>query len=354
MTIRARLTLWYTGILLVSLVLMTGVIYYEFVVERAQSQAEGKPPDTVRHEIFEVILYYGVPTGILTIIGGWLLLRKALAPLNQLAVAAEQLQVHNLQQELPRTGNGDEVDRLSKTLNTTNARLHDTFHRIREFTLHASHELKTPLAILHGEIEAALTDPANTPAQKEMFANQLDEIQRLSKIVEGLTLLARADTGQLALARDEVRFDELVQDSLADAEILGLAQKIKVTMPRCDAVTLRGDRHRLRQLLLNLTDNAIKYNHPNGQVTLSLYCGRTEAVLTISNTGKGISPATLPRVFDRFYRGDESHSQAIEGCGLGLSIVEWIVKAHGGSIQITSTPEQTTTVTVGLPLAQAR
>lgn len=354
MTIRTRLAFWYAGVLLTSLVLMAGVIYYEFVVERNQYKAEGKPPDTVRHEIFEVILYYGVPTGILTVIGGWWLLRRALAPLNQLVAAAEQLQVHNLRQELPRTGNGDEVDRLSKTLNETNARLHDTFSRIREFTLHASHELKTPLAILHAEIEAALTDPANSPAQKEMFASQLDELQRLAKIVEGLTLLAKADTGQVALAQDEIRLDELVRDSLADAEILSLAQKIKVTLSRCDGVTLRGDRHRLRQLLLNLTDNAIKYNQPNGQVTLSLVSGVTEAVLTISNTGKGISPATLPRVFDRFYRGDESHSQAIEGCGLGLSIVEWIVKAHGGSIQIASTPEQTTTVTVSLPLAKNR
>ena len=354
MTIRARLTLWYAGVLVVSLVLMAGVIYYEFVVERAQYKAEGKPPDTVRHEISEVILYYGVPTGVLTLIGGWWLLRKALAPLHQLAAGAEQIQLHNLHRELPRTGNGDEVDRLTRTLNTTNARLHEAFNQIREFTLHASHELKTPLAVLHGEIEAALTDPANTPAQQEMFASQLDEVQRLAKIVEGLTLLARADTGQVALARDEVRLDLLVRDSLADAEILGHERKIKISLTWCDAVTLTGDRHRLRQLLLNLTDNAVKYNQPNGQVTLSLYRGAAEAALTISNTGKGISPAVLPRVFDRFYRGDESHSQEIEGCGLGLSIVQWIVKAHGGRIQITSTLGETTSVTINFPLAPTK
>lgn len=350
MTIRTRLTCWYACVLLASLVLMVSVIYYEFVVERAARKAAGKPPDTAEHEILEVVMYYGLPTGLLTIFGGWWLLRKALSPLNQLAAAAESLQLHNLRQELPRTGNGDEVDRLSKNLNATNARLHDAFHRIREFTLHASHELKTPLAVLHGEIEAALTDPANTPTQKEMFASQLDEVQRLSKIVEGLTLLAKADSGQVTLAQDGVRFDELVRDSLADAEILGLAQRITTTMPRCDAVTVRGDRHRLRQLLLNLTDNAIKYNQPDGLVELNLVRLPTQAVLTISNTGKGIPPTILPRVFDRFYRGDESHSSEIEGCGLGLSIVEWIVKAHHGSIQITSPPEQTTTVTVSLPL----
>ena len=352
MTIRTRLTVWYTSILIVSLALMVGVIYYEFVVEQADRKAAGRPPDSAGHEIFEVVLYYGLPTVALTVFGGWLLLSRALRPLNQLVTAAEQLQLHNLRQELPHTGNGDEVDRLSKTLNATNARLHEAFSRIREFTLHASHELKTPLAVLHGEIEAALTNPASSPTQKEMFASQLDEIQRLSKIVEGLTLLANADSGQVTLAWDEVRLDELVRDSLADAEILGFAQKIKVTMPRCDAVTVRGDRHRLRQLLLNLTDNAIKYNQPHGQVTLSLVGNSAEAALSIINTGKGISPAVLPRVFDRFYRGDESHSQEIEGCGLGLSIAAWIVKAHSGRIHITSKPEQTTTVTVSLPRNQ--
>lgn len=349
MTIRTRLTCWYAIVLLASLVLMISVIYYEFVVERAARTSAGLPPDSATHEIFEVVLYYGLPTGLLTIFGGWWLLRRALAPLHQLAAAAEQLQLHNLRQELPRTGNGDELDRLSKTLNATNARLHEAFHRIREFTLHASHELKTPLAVLHGEIEVALTDPASTTTHKEMFASQLDELQRLSKIVEGLTLLAKADTGQVTLVQEEVRLDELVRDSLADAEILGLAQRIKTTMPRCDAVTIRGDRHRLRQLLLNLTDNAIKYNRTDGMVELSLVRLSTQVVLTLSNTGKGIPPAILPRVFDRFYRGDEFHSNEIEGCGLGLSIVEWIVKAHGGSIQITSQPEYTTTVTVSLP-----
>jgi signal transduction histidine kinase len=350
MTIRARLILWYAGVLLSSLLLMTGIIYYEFVFERAKVKAAGRPPESVTEEIAEVVLYYGVPTGILTIIGGWWLLRKALAPLNQLAEAAERLQIHNLREQLPCTGNGDEVDRLSKTLNTTTARLDDAFNRIREFTLHASHELKTPLAILHGEIEAALSDPATTPAQREMFASQLDEIQRLAKIVEGLTLLAKADTGQARLAQVAVQFDELLRDSLADAEILAHSQKIAVTMLHCDAVTVRGDRHRLRQLLLNLTDNAIKYNQPNGRIDLSLTHVGDHCVLSIGNTGPGIPAAMLARVFDRFYRGDASHSSQLEGSGLGLSIAEWIVKAHGGDIQIASELEKQTTVTVTLPI----
>lgn len=354
MTIRTRLILWYAGVLLCSLLLMAWVIYHEFVVERAAVKAAGQRPEPITEEIAEVVLYYGLPTSLLTIVGGWWLLRKALAPLNQLAKAAERLQIHNLSEQLPCTGAGDEVDRLSRTLNATNARLGDAFNRIREFTLHASHELKTPLAILHGEIEAALNDPATTPAQREMFASQLDEIQRLAKIVEGLTLLAKADSGQVKLAQEAVRFDELLRDSQADAEILAHAQHITVTLSRCDEVTVRGDRHRLRQLLLNLTDNAIKYNQPQGRLDMSLVRAGSQCVLSIVNTGKGIPAALLERVFDRFYRGDESHNSALEGCGLGLSIAEWIVKAHGGAIQITSELEQQTTVTVTLPLFQPK
>jgi signal transduction histidine kinase len=350
MTIRARLTAWYVSISLASIFLMAGGMYYELVTERAERQAEDKPAELVPEEIFEIVLFYGLPTALVTIIGGWILLRKALSPLDKLVSAAQRLHVHNLREPLPRTGNGDEVDRLTEALNATNARLEDSFNRIREFTLHASHELKTPLAVMHGEIETALADPATTAAQREVFASQLDEIQRLAKIVEGLTLLAKADAGQVPLSRKAVRLDELVQDSFADALILAQPQKIAVNLAACDEVTLLGDRHRLRQLLLNLTDNAIKYNRPGGRMDMRLTRNGANAELTITNTGKGISPSALRRVFDRFYRGDESHNSGIEGCGLGLSIAEWIVKAHGGGIQITSELEKSTTVTVSLPL----
>lgn len=265
----------------------------------------------------------------------------------------ERLHIHNLQEPLPRTGNGDEVDRLSEVLNATNARLEKAFNQIREFTLHASHELKTPLAILHGEIETALNDPATTVAQREAYASQLDEIQRLSKIVEGLTLLAKADAGQVVLAQEPVRLDELVRDSFADAQILAQPKQISVTLAACDEVMVRGDRHRLRQLLLNLTDNAIKYNNLDGRVDIALKRKDGTAELTIANTGLGIPAPILPRIFDRFYRGDESHNGEVEGCGLGLSIAQWIVKAHGGDIQITSAPERLTTVSVKLPLQAA-
>src|SRR6185437_12881291 len=165
MTIRTRLTVWYVSISLASIFLMAGGMYYELVTERTERKVADKPTELVPEEIFEIIIFYGLPTALVTIIGGWALLKKALSPLDKLASAAQRLHIHNLREPLPRTGNGDEVDRLTEALNTTNARLEDSFNRIREFTLHASHELKTPLAVMQGEIETALADPAVTPAQ---------------------------------------------------------------------------------------------------------------------------------------------------------------------------------------------
>ena len=349
MTIRTRLSLWYTGVLIASVLFMGGVMYYELVVERRAVKAAGLKKEPMEHEVGEIVLFYGLPTVFVTIGVGWWLLRKALAPLDKLTRAAERMHANNLGERLPRTGRGDEVDCLSEVLNAMTARLHDSFKHIHEFTLHASHELKTPLAILHGEIETALQDPAATPAQCEAFASQLDEIQRLTKIVESLTLLTKADAGQVTLAQEPVQLDELVRDSFEDAQMLAQSQEIAVDLVACAPVTVRGDAHRLRQLLLNVTDNAIKHNQQKGHVTIALERRGSSASLRICNTGPGIDPIALPRVFDRFFRGDAARNSAVEGSGLGLSIVQWIVKAHRGDIQITSASAETI-VSVNLPL----
>jgi signal transduction histidine kinase len=230
-------------------------------------------------------------------------------------------------------------------------RLDRSFLRMREFTLHASHELKTPLTVIHGELETALQgDPLPAP-QRERLESQLDEVQRLTKIVDGLTLLTKADAGQIPLAREPVHLDELVRETFADAQSLARPHGTQVTLAACEDVTVTGDRHRLRQLLLNLADNAIKYNEPHGSLTLALRRTAGAAEITIANTGKTIAPEILPRIFEPFFRGDASHSNAVPGCGLGLSIARWIAAAHGGKIQITSAPGQPTTATVCLPLS---
>src|SRR5262245_48864955 len=193
MTIRRRLTLWYVGILLGSLVIMAGVLHYEWA-EQLQWAREGKPAlETVWEEVGEALLFYGVPTILVLVVGGGWLLRRALEPVATLTRAAERIHAHNLQERLPRTGQPEELERLTEVFNSMMARLDQAFTHIRDFTIHASHELKTPLTLMRVETETRLRDSAKAPEEREFLANLLDEIDRLRKIVDGLTLLAKAD-----------------------------------------------------------------------------------------------------------------------------------------------------------------
>jgi len=352
MTIRARLTLWYAGILFGSVLLITGLSYQEFARERRVAIAsDGKYTEYDGWEDLSTLaLCCGLPAAVIGLVGGWWLMRKAMSPVTALTKAASQVRESNLREQLPRSGNGDELDRLTEVFNAMTARLDQSFNRIREFTLHASHELKTPLTVMRGELEMALRERDDDPATQERLHSQLDEIQRLATIVDGLSLLTKADAGLIDLKSEPVRLDELVRESHADAQILARPYDVQVELGRCEELSLPGDRHRLRQLLLNLADNAIKYNQPGGTVEFSLRIIGADAELKISNTGQGVPPEMLPRVFERFFRGDASHNSAVDGCGLGLSIAQWIVFAHGGKIQIASVPLQSTIVTVQLPL----
>ena len=358
MTIRTRLTAWYAGIMFVSLLAMSMLTYHEFAPEphpvspAGTTAGKGEESDeSDLREMLRILFWCGVPPFLVALGGGWFLMRRALAPVAAITGAAEKIHDRNLSERLPRTGNGDELDRLTEVFNAMTGRLAGSFQRIREFTLHASHELKTPLTVIHGELETELSGEHLSVAQRERLASQLDEIQRLTKIVDGLTLLTKADAGQIALKSEPLALDEIVRDVFADAQILARPANIFVTLSECAPVRICGDRHRLRQLLLNLADNAIKYNQPEGSVEFYLRRGGADAELKISNTGAGIPPEVLPHVFDRFYRGDASHNTAVDGCGLGLSIAQWIVSAHHGSAKIESAPMKLTTVTVRLPLA---
>jgi signal transduction histidine kinase len=348
MTIRKRLTLWYAGILIVSLLVM-GVGTYQEISEQLRRSNRREPVEHALGETSEMVLQVGLPAVLLGLLGGWLLTRRALSPVKKLTGDIKKVHQHNLREPLSRTRNGDEIDELTEVFNDTLARLDDSFNRIREFTLHASHELKTPLTILHGETETALHDETLSPAERERCASLLDELRRLTQIVDGLTLLAKADAGQVPLQLETVRLDELVCDLFADLQILAEPYGVKTELKTCHAVHVRGDRHRLRQLLLNLADNAVKYNQPQGRVTISLSRLHGFSEFTITNTGEGITAENLPRVFDRFFRGDSAHGNTVEGCGLGLSIAQWIVSAHGGTIRLESASGEITTVIVRLP-----
>ena len=354
MTIRTRLTLWYAVIFSASLLLIGSAMYSELVVEqrtKAPSHESNGVDADAGMDITQIIFLYGGAAVVIGALGGWWLTRRALAPVIALTAAVEKTHENNLGETIPRTNNGDELDRLTEVFNAMTARLNNSFHRIREFTLHASHELKTPLTILRGETETALRDESLSPAERERANSQLEELRRLTRIVDGLTLLAKADAGQVALDLETVRLDELVRDNFADLQILAEPHGIKVELEAREEISVRGDRHRLRQMLLNLADNAVKYNQPQGRVMMKLRRVDGFAEFKIANTGTGIPPEKLPRVFDRFFRGDPAHNSAVDGCGLGLSIAQWIVSAHNGSVKIESEPMKLTTITVRLPVA---
>lgn len=354
MTIRAKLTLWYSAILFVSLLLIAGLSYNELVLEKARAKtAEADDDAEGWQDVVGIIVWCGLPAAVIGIGGGWFMMKKSLQPVSKIADAAAKIDESNLSSRLERSGNGDELDRLTEVFNSMVARLENSFQQIREFTLHASHELKTPLTVMRSELETALIDSRQTEEQRERVLSQLDEVLRLTKIVDGLTLLTKADAGQISLERAPVRLDELVRDCVEDAKILAQARDVQVCVGTVEQLTVVGDRHRLRQLLLNLADNAVKYNVPEGVVNMQLRVVDGAAEFEIANSGPGIAPELQGRVFERFFRGDTSHNSAIDGCGLGLSIAQWIVQSHGGTIVVHSQPEKLTTFKVRLPISAA-
>ena len=200
-------------------------------------------------EIWRIIFLVRRACDLLALGGGWWLMRRALAPVAALTRAAERDHRAQPRRQLPRTGNGDELDRLTEVFNAMTERGWTVVPRIREFTLHASHELKTPLTVMHGELETALgEDKRCRPRNASSLESELDEVQRLAKIVDGLTLLTKADAGQVTLRSEAVRLDELVREVFADAQILAQSSG-RVKLAACEEATVRGDRHRLRQLL---------------------------------------------------------------------------------------------------------
>jgi signal transduction histidine kinase len=233
MKIRTRLTLWFASVLVLSVLAMGLLCYYELVIEprsklgndarTASISAEEGP-----FELLEAIAWCGVPALVLGLGGGWWLMRRTLAPITALTRAAEQINEHNLATRITRSGNGDELDRLTEVFNLMTERLQNSFLRLREFTLHASHELKTPLTVMHGELETALQTEAITPAQRTRLESELDEVQRLSRIVDGLTLLTKADAGQVPLSRESVQLDELIREACVDAQSLARPHGIHV------------------------------------------------------------------------------------------------------------------------------
>ncbi len=281
---------------------------------------------------------------------GWWLAGQALEPvqgmIDELAAITDGRSLHR---RLAVPMAGDELARLTITVNGMIARLEQSFAALRRFTADASHELKTPLMVLRAGVERALTHPGTPQESLEALDETLNQVNQMSETIDSLLTLARADEGRLDLATEPLDLAELVRDAGETAGMLGEAAGIGVTIEvPAEPVVLPLDRGRIRQMLLNLITNAIKYTGRGGRVAIALEASGQAISLTVRDTGIGIAPGDLPHIFDRFWRADLVRTRTGDrpGTGLGLAITKWIVDAHGGTIHVQSRPGRGTVFTV--------
>ncbi len=269
--------------------------------------------------------------------GGWVLARASLRPVDMMRRTAESITAHNLSLRIPEPPTEDELAHLARTLNQMIARLEASFMQIRQFSADVSHELRTPLTILIGELELALRSRKRPEEYEAVLSSALEEVLRLHRIVETLFELARAERGQLPLDQQPVLLAQLIEEIAEDVEPLARERGIAIYRRADSDGRVLGDALRLRQAVLNVVDNALKYTPAGGSVTLSLYSASGEVVVEVADTGVGIAPEDMPHVFERFYRAEKSRSRtSADGAGLGLAIVRWIVEAHGGRVELDS------------------
>ena len=290
---------------------------------------------------------------VASVAGGWFLAGRALRPVESITLAAQRIAAGDLTQRLAVTQSSDEIGRLAATFNDMIARLEASFRQVRQFTTDASHELRTPLTVLKGETELALRRPRSPEDYRGVLESSLEEIDRMTRIVDELLFLSRADLGEVKLESLPVRLESLVEDVARQAGFLGQEHGVQVTVKTVAPATVAGDELRFRELLLNLVDNAVKYSRPGGSVELGLVRDGSQARLSVTDQGIGIPPEEQGRIFDRFYRSDNARAHVKKGTGLGLPICKWIAEAHQGSIRVLSVPGQGSTFTVVLPLASA-
>ena len=318
-----------------------------YLVEVGTSAA---PVETLFHHLL-LLLALGLPlVAVLAASGGYLLIHWTLRPVDRIAGKAEQITQHNLSERLPVPGTGDEFDSLSIARNRMITRLDDAFLNSKRFVADASHELRTPLTILRGELESMFHEGVPAP-HRERVGALLVEVERLSMIVERLFALSRLDAGE---AQSEwVRFDlaELATTTAGQMTLLAEDRRIAVSCEAPSPVMVHGDRSRLKQVVVNLLDNAIKYTQEGGAVRLRVLASQDLAFLEIIDTGVGIPPEDLPRIFNRFFRVNQTRSQHPEGAGLGLAIVESICNANHCEIEVESVLGKGSCFRVKLPLA---
>ena len=291
---------------------------------------------------------------VLASVGGYFLARKSLAPVAAMATQARGMGAADLHGRLAVANQRDELGQLALSFNELLDRLEKSFEQQKRFIADASHELRTPVAILRGETEVTLSRTDRSPEEyRETLGILRDESQRLAHIVEDLFTLTRADACEYPLSAGDLYLDELAADVLRRARSLAMAKEITLSAAITAELPLRADESLLRRMLLNLLDNAIKYTPKGGTITLDCRRQAEDYVVIVTDTGEGIPPELQQRVFERFFRADKARSRQdgeLGGAGLGLSIARWIAEAHHGRLELTQSDVTGSTFTVILPI----
>ena len=318
-----------------------------FLIETGTSRV---PLDRILRKLLLILL---LPTPLIlaaAAVGGYLLMNQPLKPVVALTRQAEQIGGESISQRLPVIRTGDELERLSIALNQMLARLEDALAHIHRFSGDVSHELRTPLTILRGELEHIVQSPSLDPEFADSVGSALEEIDRMAKIVENLLAISRLDFGNAGIVSARIDLQALACSTAEQMRVLAEDKGVIVVCKPSPPVEVLGDPTRLKQIVVNLLDNAIKYTEAGGSVEITTTSAADHAVLRVADQGIGISASALPHVFERFYRADRARSRSSGGTGLGLSIVKAICSAHGGSASIASREGDGTVVTIEFPL----
>lgn len=308
-----------------------------------------QPLRAAANEFVESMLLL-IPLGILLVsLGGWQMAAIALRPAKELSRVARRIDIERLKERLPTRNTGDELDQLSEAFNHTLARLEESVGQMRQFTASVAHELRTPLTAMRGEAEVALLEARSGEEYRRVLGSQLEELDKLTHMINQLLTLARAEAGEIRLDREAVELSALVASLVEQMEPVAASNDTTLSVAPGLPVTVRGDSKWLERVVLNLLDNAIKFTQ-GGRVEVQVTAEANDAVLSVCDTGTGIPAEALPHIFERFYRAEPSRAKQTEGVGLGLALVQWIVDRHGGRIEVQSEPHQGTRVRVHLPL----
>jgi heavy metal sensor kinase len=297
------------------------------------------------------VLALGLPAALLLAgITGHFVARRALRPLDSMARRAKQINAEHLNERLMIENPEDELGHLGSAFNETLSRLEHSFEQLQRFTADVSHELRTPLTAMRSVGEVALQNLGDTWYHRDVIGSMLEEVYRLTHLVDSLLILARADAGHLPLQRRTVPLLDLVTESAGLLEVLAEEKKQSLDVEGDGLLTIDGDPLILRQAFLAIIHNAVKYSPPQGSICARVKMADGDAIIEIRDSGKGIPLEHRKRVFERFYRIDKSRTRAEGGAGLGLSIAEWGVRAHGGRIELDCDPGPGCTFRIRLPM----